>query len=99
VWRARRARWAEHWIPSKGNVVHVKARGGKVEILYTYKFEGGYYSGTENRDFFWSQSAEDYTSRLSEGSPIAIRVAPSDPEQSMISDKDQLEPAGIVWKE
>jgi hypothetical protein len=77
----------------------VKARGGKVRVLYTYQFEGGYYSGNDGKDFFWSQSAREYASRLSLGFPVAIRVAPADPEQSVIFDQDSVQPAGIVWQE
>jgi hypothetical protein len=97
--RARRLRWAENWSPAKATVVQVKTRGNVVEVLYTYQFGGGYYSAAEKRDFFLSQSADEFTSRLSEGSPVAIRVAPADPEQSVIVDKDQLKAVGIVWQE
>jgi hypothetical protein len=94
-----RLRGAVGWTPTIAKIVETKILGGKVELLYTYQFGGGYFSNCETIDFFWSQSASDYVRLLDRFAWLAIRVNPSKPEESVVFDEDQKEPTGIVMKE
>jgi hypothetical protein len=97
--RDERLRGAVGWTPTTAKIVETKILSGKIELLYTYHFGGGYFSNGETIDFFWSQSASDYARRLDRFAWLTIRVNPSKPEESVIFDEDQKEPAGIVIKE
>jgi hypothetical protein len=99
VKREERLRSAVGWSPARAKIVDAKALGGKIEVLYTYQFDGAYFSNFETRDFFWSQSAGDYARRLEQLTLLAIRVNPNAPEESLIFEDDQTDPAGIVLKE
>ena len=99
VKRNERLSNAARWTSTTGTIVHAKPHSGVVDILYTYQFEGSYFSNAEKRDFFWSQSATDYATRLSDQGSLAIRVNPTAPGESVIFDEDKVEAPGIVLKE
>jgi hypothetical protein len=87
--RLRRLRRTTDWRTAQGTIYYSKATGGVVETVFSYQFDGGYYSGRDNRDFFWSNSARDYLSRFPIGALVVLRVSPADPEQIAFRDDDQ----------
>ena len=59
--------------------------GGPVaELGYTYIHKGEYYSGVHRKAFMLRGSAEDYVSRITIGSQIAVRVKPTQTETSVV---------------
>jgi hypothetical protein len=59
------------------------------EIVYTYRFEGGFYGGVDEKPFFLDSSAKAFASRFTRGDTIVIRVKPGEPETSLVRDEDQ----------
>jgi hypothetical protein len=72
--REQLLRSALDWTPTESRIADSKVRGGEVEIVYTYQFDGGYFSSSVTRDFFWSQSADCYAKHLERTTALAIRV-------------------------
>ena len=87
--RSIRLRGKIRWTATPANVYYVKASGGGVDTVYSYKFDGGYYSGRDSRDFYWGNSAKDYVSRFPTGTAVTIRVNPAKPEEMAFLDDDQ----------
>jgi hypothetical protein len=61
-----------------------------VETVFSYQFDGGYCSGRDSRDLFWSNSAFDYLSRFPLGAAVVLRVNPANPEEIALRDNDQV---------
>ena len=87
--RSFKLRHTTYWRAVPATIYHAKATGGEVETGYRYQFEGGYYSGRDSRDFFWTNSAENHASQFPVGATVVIRVNPSSPEQIAFRDDDQ----------
>jgi Protein of unknown function (DUF3592) len=77
------------WRAVQATVHDTKATAGEVETIYTYQFDGGYYTGHDNRDFLWKDAAERFVTRFSVGTAVSVRVNPSRPEQMAFRDDDQ----------
>jgi hypothetical protein len=92
VTRFVKLRSSEAWPVEKGTILTatcpVAVYGGPVaELVYTYTYQGEYYSGLYRRAFMLKSSAENYVSKIVIGSQIAVRVKPTDPETSIVAVK------------
>lgn len=59
------------------------------EIVYTYRIDGGFYGGVDEKPFFFDSAARDYADRFTRGDTLVIRVKPGEPETSVVRDADQ----------
>jgi hypothetical protein len=60
------------------------------EIVYTYRIDGGFYGGVDEKPFFLESSARDYASQFKKGDTLVVRVKPGEPETSQVRDEDQV---------
>ena len=58
------------------------------EIVYTYRFEDGFYGGVDEKPFFFESSAQEYAQQFARGDPLVVRVKPGSPEVSIVPDRD-----------
>jgi hypothetical protein len=58
------------------------------EIVYTYRFDGGFYGGVDRKPFFLESSAKAYADQFTRGNTLFIRVKTGDPETSFVPDED-----------
>jgi Protein of unknown function (DUF3592) len=59
------------------------------EIVYTYRFVGGFYGGVDEKPFFLEGSAKACADQFKRGDTLIIRVKPGEPETSLVFDEDQ----------
>jgi hypothetical protein len=59
------------------------------EITYTYRIDGGFYGGVDEKPFFFEYSARDYVKQLAPGDTLVIRVKPGEPGTSVARNEDQ----------
>lgn len=62
------------------------------EIVYTYRIDGGFYGGVDEKPFFLASSAEEYAGQFARGDNLAVRVKPDHPEISTVRDEDIVMP-------
>ncbi|MGH9736563.1 MAG: hypothetical protein ACRD8A_18480 [Candidatus Acidiferrales bacterium] len=60
-----------------------------VEIVYTYRLQGGFYGGVDEKPFFLRTSAQAYAAEWKRGDELIIRVSPDSLEKSALCDEDQ----------
>lgn len=60
------------------------------EIVYTYRIDGGFYGGVDEKPFFLESSAKRYAEQFVRGDLIIVRVKPGEPELSILLDQDQV---------
>jgi hypothetical protein len=60
------------------------------EIVYTYRLDGGFYGGVDEKPFFLESSAKQYAEQLARGDSLVVRVKPGQPEVSIVRDEDQV---------
>ncbi len=59
------------------------------EITYTYRIDGGFYGGVDEKPFFVDSAARDYVDQFTRGDALVVRVKPGEPEISVVRDEDQ----------
>jgi hypothetical protein len=62
------------------------------EIVYTYRIDGGFYGGVDEKPFFLGGSAKEYASQFARGDNLVVRVKPDHPEISIVRDEDVVMP-------
>ena len=62
------------------------------EIVYTYRIDGGFYGGADEKPFFFESSAKRYAEQFARGDSLVVRVKPGEPEVSILLDEDQVRP-------
>ena len=60
------------------------------EIIYTYRVDGGFYGGVDEKPFFSGDSAKEYAGRFARGDNLVVRVKPGEPEISIVREEDQV---------
>jgi Protein of unknown function (DUF3592) len=56
------------------------------EIVYTYRLDGGFYGGVDEKPFFFESSAKQYAQRFTRGDSLVVRVKPGKPEVSIVDE-------------
>jgi hypothetical protein len=93
--RSLRARRRKDWCETSATVVGASCQTQSymprpvAEIVYTYRFDGGFYGGVDRKPFFLESSAKAYADQFTRGNALMIRVKPGDPEISFARDEDQ----------
>jgi hypothetical protein len=64
--------------------------GTKVEIVYSYRYQGELYTGMHTEPCFGSDS-ENMQNRFPHGRTFIVRVKPDEPEVSVLRDDDQAD--------
>jgi hypothetical protein len=62
------------------------------EIVYTYRIDGGFYGGVDEKPFFFASSAKEYAGQFARGDNLVVRVSPGQPEISIVRDEDVVMP-------
>jgi hypothetical protein len=62
------------------------------EIVYTYRIDGGFYGGVDEKPFFFESSAKSYAEQFARGDSLVVRVKPGGPEVSIVFAEDQVRP-------
>ena len=94
--RSLRARRRKDWCESRATVVGASCQTQSymprpvAEIVYTYRFDGGFYGGVDRKPFFLESSAKAYADQFPRGNTLTIRVKTGDPEISFVRDEDQV---------
>ena len=60
------------------------------EIVYTYRLDGSFYGGADEKPFFFESSAQRYAQQFTRGDSLIVRVKPGKPEVSIVNDEDQI---------
>jgi len=60
------------------------------EIVYTYRVNGGFYGGVDEKPFFFKSSAEDHSKQFTRGDSLVVLVKPGEPEVSLVPDASHL---------
>lgn len=95
VARAVRARKSKTWPEVSAVVCGIRCQSQPymprpvAEIVYTYRFEGGFYGGVNRKPFFLEISAKAHAGQFARGDTLVIRVKPGEPETSLVRDEDQ----------
>jgi hypothetical protein len=63
------------------------------EIVYTYRLDGGFYGGVDEKPYFFESSAKQYANQFARGDNLVVRVKPGAPEESVVRNEDQVRPA------
>ena len=93
--RSRRERTTKDWCETSAIVVGARCQTQAymprpvAEVVYTYRFAGGFYGGVDRKPFFLESSAKAYAGRFTRGDTFTIRVKTGDPEISFVRDEDQ----------
>ncbi len=61
--------------------------GTKVELVYSYRFQGELYTGMREEPCLGSDS--EYMQRFPKGRSFVVRVKPGEPDISIVLDDDQ----------
>ncbi len=94
--RSLRARRSKDWCETSATVAGASCQTQAymprpvAEIVYTYRFDGGFYSGVDRKPFFLESSAKAYADQFVRGNTLIIRVKTGDPEISFVRDQDQV---------
>ena len=94
AYRIVRARKSEGWPAITATVTGASCQTSSymrrpiAEIVYTYRFEGGFYGGVDEKPFFLESSAREYAEQFARGDSLVVRVKPGMPEVSIVPDKD-----------
>jgi hypothetical protein len=62
------------------------------EIVYTYRIDGGFYGGVDEKPFFLSTSAEEYAKQFAVGDNLVVRIKPGAPEVSIVCEQHIVRP-------
>ncbi|HVN19747.1 MAG TPA: hypothetical protein VMU05_13265 [Dongiaceae bacterium] len=83
---------SEKWATAEAIVTEDPAgyAGSTVEVPYTYRFEGELYTGLHQEPSFGGVSAK-FRRRFVKGSHFLVRVKPSEPEVSIMRNRDQAD--------
>lgn len=93
--RSARARRNKTWPEASAVVCGIRSESQPymprpvAEIVYTYRFEGGFYGGVDRKPFFLESSAKAHAGQFKRGDTLVIRVKPDEPETSFLRDEDQ----------
>jgi hypothetical protein len=94
--RSHRARRSKGWCETSATVVGASCQTQAymprpvAEIVYTYRFDDGFYGGVDRKPFFFESSAKAYADQFIRGNTWIIRVKTGDPEISRVRDEDQV---------
>ena len=58
------------------------------EIDYTYRVEGRFYGGVDEKPFFLASDATNYAKQFTRGDRLVVRVNPSEMGTSIVTDYD-----------
>lgn len=87
-----RARGSRKWPSVEATVLADPDRGGvgclKVEIFYSYRFDGELYTGSHDEPFL-IDSTKEYAARFPKDGSLVVRIKPGEPEVSVVRDEDQ----------
>jgi Protein of unknown function (DUF3592) len=92
VVRRLRARESKDWQEITATVCGSSCRSSSymprpvAEIVYTYRVDGGFYGGVDEKPFFLKSSAEDFAKQFARGDSLVVLVKPEQPEVSIVSD-------------
>ena len=92
--RSLRARRSKDWCEISATVAGASCQTQAymprpvAEIVYTFRFDGGFYSGVDRKPFFLESSAKAYADQFVRGNTLIIRVKTGDPEISFVRDQD-----------
>ena len=93
VSRIARARRSEGWPEITATVSGASCQTSfylprpVAEIIYTYRFDGGFYGGVDEKPFFVESSAREYARQFARGDSLVVRVKPGRPEVSIVPDR------------
>jgi hypothetical protein len=96
--RTLRARRTSDWREAMATVVGASSQRSSfpprpvAEIVYTYRIDGGFYGGVDEKPFFLATSAEEYAEQFAKGDDLVVRVKPGQPEKSIVRDEDFVKP-------
>jgi hypothetical protein len=96
--RKLRARRTSDWREAVATVVGASCQKSPflprpvAEIVHTYRIDGGFYGGVDEKPFFLDTSAETYADLFSRGDNLVVRVKPGHPEISIVCDEDVVVP-------
>jgi hypothetical protein len=99
VARRLRARRSIDWRETTATVVGASCRTTLflprpvAEIVYTYRIDGGFYGGVDEKPFFSESPAKQYADQFNRGGNLVVRVKPGQPEVSIVRDEDQVRPS------
>jgi hypothetical protein len=62
------------------------------EVVYTYRIDGGFYGGVDEKPFSLESTAKQYADQFARGDSLIVRVKPGEPEVSIVHDEDQAKP-------
>jgi hypothetical protein len=98
VARTLRARRSKAWREITATVAGATCQSSSymprpvAEIVYTYRVDGGFYGGVDEKPFFFESSAKHYAEQFARGDSLVVRVKPGEPEVSIVPDEDQVRP-------
>jgi hypothetical protein len=62
------------------------------EIVYTYRINGGFCGGVDEKPFFFECSAKHYAEQFAQGDSLFVLVKPGEPEVSIVLDEGHVRP-------
>ena len=88
-----KARGSQRW-PIEVAIVHTTSApysyGGRVaEVIYSYRYQGHYLSGTHQKPFISHASAKQYLAGFPKDTRFSVRVNPANPKISVVREEDQ----------
>jgi hypothetical protein len=98
VARSLRARKSKSWHEITATVSGASCQSSSymprpvAEIVYTYRFNGDFYGGVDEKPFFFESSAKQYAEQFSRGDSLVVLVKPGEPEVSIVLDEDHVRP-------
>jgi hypothetical protein len=99
VGRILRARKSKGWHEITATVSGASCQSSSymprpvAEIVYTYRINGGFYGGVDEKPFFFESSAKHYAEQFARGDSLFVLVKPGEPEVSIVPDEGHVRPS------
>jgi len=91
IWRTNRSKgWREVTATICGATCQTQSYAPRpiAEIVYTYRVDGEFSGGVDEKPFFLASDARDYAKQFTRGDTLVVRVKPGEMGTSIVTDYD-----------